>query len=56
MCNCKDDYNCVPFEETIKVSELARAYIPNQIICSYFEPQEALMNGTIFPSLYRPYK
>ncbi len=65
MCNsCRKCYNnednnitsCVPFEENIKVDRLARAYVPYQIICSYFEPKEALLNGTVFPSLYMPYK
>ncbi|MGN1319289.1 MAG: spore coat associated protein CotJA [Lachnospirales bacterium] len=58
MCSNKSDRyeNCVPFEETIEVNELARAYVPIQIICSYFEPREALINGTVFPSLYMPYK
>ena len=48
--------NCVPYEETIKVDSLAKAYVPYQIICSYFEPREALLKGTIFPSLSKPYK
>lgn len=48
--------SCIPFEKEIKVDRLARAYIPYQIICSYFEPKEALLNGTVFPSLYMPYK
>lgn len=55
-CNKYQDNSCIPFEKTIEVEKLARAYIPYQIICSYFEPKEALINGTIFPSLYQPYK
>ena len=30
---------------------LAQAYVPFQKICGYFEPREALKEGTIFPSL-----
>ncbi len=65
MCkNCKKTYeneennitNCIPYEEYIKVDRLSRAYVPYQIICSYYEPLEALKNGTVFPSLYMPYK
>lgn len=51
-----NDTSCVPFEKTIEVDRLARAYVPYQVICSYFEPIEALKNGTIFPSLNMPYK
>lgn len=63
--NINDDYKkscdksmkkCTPYEKTIDVEELARAYVPYQKICSYFEPKEALIKGTVFPSLYRPYK
>lgn len=65
MCNNSGKYKdyednnitgCVPFEENIRVNRLARAYVPYQIICSYFEPREALLKGTVFPSLYIPYK
>lgn len=48
--------DCIPYETPIKPNGLARAYVPTQIICGYFEPIEGLKNGTIFPSLYRPYK
>ena len=50
------DMSCMPFEEYIKVKELAFAYVPLQKICSYFEPTESLVKGTVFPSLYKPYK
>ena len=50
------DTGCIPFEEYIKVKELAFAYVPSQKICSYFEPEEGLVKGTVFPSLYRPYR
>ncbi len=50
------DTGCMPFEEYIRVKELAFAYVPIQKICSYFEPMESLVNGTVFPSLYKPYK
>lgn len=58
-CNNPADNNikeCIPYEENIEVNRLARAYVPFQTICSYFEPREALLNGTVFPSLYMPYK
>ena len=41
----------VPFENPIPVTSLAQAYVPFQKICGYFEPREALKEGTIFPSL-----
>lgn len=47
---------CVPFETPIIPKGLAQAYVPNQKICDFFEPMEGLKKGTIFPSLYRPYK
>jgi hypothetical protein len=38
-----------------KEFELATAYVPYQVMCKIFEPMKALMKGTIFPELYRPY-
>ena len=35
---------------------LARAYIPFQIMNQIFSPDEALKKGTLFPELYRPYR
>lgn len=46
---CKED--CVPFENPIEVNSLAKAYVPMQKICGYFEPKEAFLEGTVFPSL-----
>lgn len=34
---------------------LARAYVPYQIEFVYFDPEEALKAGTLFPALVRPY-
>jgi hypothetical protein len=34
---------------------LAEAYIPFQIYVNRWEPLKALMMGTVFPELYRPY-
>lgn len=34
---------------------LARAYVRFQTMEKIFEPQKALMRGTIFPELYEPY-
>lgn len=36
--------------------ELARAYVPIQIYTRQYRPEVALMRGTIFPELYRPYR
>lgn len=35
--------------------ELARAYIPIQILKKIFEKEEALCRGTLYPELVRPY-
>jgi len=35
---------------------LAEAYIPFQSYGQIFDPRTALINGTLFPELYRPYK
>lgn len=35
--------------------ELARAYVPFQIMNQTFTPKEALCKGTLFPELYKPY-
>jgi hypothetical protein len=34
---------------------LAQAYVPVQIYVNRWDPMKALMMGTIFPELYRPY-
>jgi hypothetical protein len=34
---------------------LAEAYVPIQIYGETFDPRTALMHGTLFPDLYRPY-
>ena len=38
--------------------ELAQAYVPFQTFnaANLFSPEEALLKGTIFPELYRPYE
>jgi hypothetical protein len=36
--------------------ELATAYVPYQVMNRIYEPMKALMKGTIFPELYRPYE
>lgn len=36
--------------------ELAQAYVPDQPYERTFSPEEGLKKGTIFPSLFRPYK
>ncbi len=37
------------------VLRLAQAYVPFQVYVNRWEPMKALMMGTIFPELYRPY-
>lgn len=54
MKKCRE--NCVPYEETINVESLARAYVPMQKLCSTLPLQQGLLKGTIFPELYKPYK
>ena len=51
----KDNHECENFSPFIKVEELARAYMPDQKMCSIFSEKNSLINGTIFPELYRPY-
>jgi len=35
---------------------LAEAYIPIQSYGKIYDPRTALMHGTLFPELYRPYR
>lgn len=35
--------------------KLATAYVPPQLLNEMFPLSEALMKGTLFPELYRPY-
>jgi hypothetical protein len=35
---------------------LAQAYIPFQVYANRWDPMKALMMGTVFPELYRPYR
>lgn len=37
------------------ILRLAQAYVPMQIYLNRWEPMKALMMGTVFPELYRPY-
>lgn len=55
QCKCDHDYDCIPYEQTIHVDTLAQAYVPWQKFCSLFGATEGLLNGTIFPELYKPY-
>lgn len=34
---------------------LAMAYVPMQALEKVFTPEDALMNGTLFPELYKPF-
>ena len=34
---------------------LAQAYVPMQVYINHWDPMRALMRGTVFPELYRPY-
>lgn len=51
-CN---DSNCIPYEEFIKVSQLARAYVPVQKFCGVLDLNEGLLKGTVFKPLVSPY-
>ncbi|HSH35731.1 spore coat associated protein CotJA [Schnuerera sp.] len=44
------------FYERGKEKQLARVYIPFQIMNQVYSPSEALKKGTLFPELYMPYK
>lgn len=35
--------------------ELARCYVPVQVMTTVYDSREALKRGTLFPELYRPY-
>lgn len=35
--------------------QLARAYVPFQVLGEVYGPAEALCKGTLFPKLYMPY-
>ncbi|PKM50095.1 MAG: hypothetical protein CVV02_13230 [Firmicutes bacterium HGW-Firmicutes-7] len=35
--------------------QLARAYVPFQVLGEVYGPAEALCKGTLFPELYMPY-
>ena len=47
---------CEGFAPYIKVAGLARAYVPNQVMCEPFPHLKALRKGTAFPELYSQYK
>ncbi len=53
---CRDKPVCKGFADVIRPVSLAVAYIPMQTICSLYSPCEALINGTVFPELNKPYK
>lgn len=37
-------------------NELAKAYVPFQIMNQTYSQEEALKKGTLFPELYKPYR
>lgn len=47
---------CVPYEQTIEVEGLARAYVPLQKMCTLLSPVTAILSGTVFPELVSKYK
>ncbi len=51
--NCCDEYEVMPMED--QCFELATAYVPYQQLDKLYPLCEALMKGTLFPELYRPY-
>ena len=56
VVNGGDNMACRPFNDTITVTVLARAYVPMQKLCTLLEPTEALLSGTVFPELVSFYK
>lgn len=46
---------CVPQEEYLDNIKLAHAYVPFQKLCNVFDPQTALVQGTVFPPLVNVY-
>jgi len=54
--NCYSKDECIPYEQTIEVNALAKAYIPFQKFCEIFSLNAGLMKGTVFPELYQPYE
>lgn len=46
---------CIDQETELYDVELARAYVPFQIMCETFSPLSGLKKGTIFPPLYDVY-
>ncbi len=47
---------CEPFDKNITATQLARAYVARQKLCTLLEPKEAILSGTIFPELVSIYK
>lgn len=50
-----DRDKCRGFDDVIYPKSLAVAYIPMQIPCQLYSPCEALVYGTVFPELNKPY-
>ena len=48
-----DEKKAAPF--TMPEMRYAQAYVPFQQFGPVFPPDKALMHGTIFPDLFRPY-
>lgn len=42
-------------QDDLAALPLAMAYVPWQLWSTTFEPDKALMNGTMFPELYKPF-
>ncbi|MCK4257628.1 MAG: spore coat associated protein CotJA [Halanaerobiales bacterium] len=51
----KDFHKKKPAKSMENEFELARAYVRVQKYDKQYSPEDALMKGTIFPELYRPY-
>lgn len=39
------------FEQSVATNEIAQAYVPMQFFCPLYNPQKALLVGTVFPVL-----
>lgn len=60
-CGCNNPGNAV--NDTVRISVpdssggmvLAMAYVPKQKLCEVYDVETALVNGTLFPELDKPF-
>lgn len=54
MC-VNNQYNGMTMDDSCSDKAVAMAYVPWQYFSKAYEPQKALMIGTIFPELDKPF-